>query len=459
MKKVNLKNEKNFDLAFKNHQSNNFKIAEKIYKKVLKINPSHFQAIFYLGSLFFQTKSYNKAKQFLEKSIKIYPQHAFSHHFLGNIFKEIGDNKKARKCFEKAIKIKPDLVAAHNNLGNIFKEEKENKKAKECFEKAIKIQPNLLAAHNNLGIVFHTMKDYQKAIACFKKAILINNKFYMAHYNLGKVYKESKKYSDAIKCFKIANTVRSRAELLESMYFFNGLEFYSKKLKNYSKEDPLNLRIATLAAYASKKEHIKNIYPFCRNPLDYVFIKNLNEEIDSSGEFIKKLYEVLSKSNFIWEPATKTTEGGYHSSGNLFNSTSPIITKLIELIKKEIDAYRIRYKLSKDYFITKWPKKSKIEAWHVKLLKQGYQTSHIHPSGWLSGCFYLKIPKVLKKNEGAIKFTLSGYDYPIDKKLPNLIHVPKNLDIALFPSSLFHETIPFSSKEERHVIAFDVMPK
>ena len=68
-------------------------------------------------------------------------------------------------------------------------------------------------------------------------------------------------------------------------------------------------------------------------------------------------------------------------------------------------------------------------------------------------------PKMLKENQGAIKFTLSGYDYPFVKKLPNLIHIPKVFDIALFPSSLFHATIPFNSQEERHVIAFDLIPK
>ncbi len=66
---------------------------------------------------------------------------------------------------------------------------------------------------------------------------------------------------------------------------------------------------------------------------------------------------------------------------------------------------------------------------------------------------------MLNKNEGAIEFTLSGYDYPYDKNLPSFIHAPKVFDIALFPSSLFHNTIPFSSQEERHVIAFDLIPK
>ena len=92
-------------------------------------------------------------------------------------------------------------------------------------------------------------------------------------------------------------------------------------------------------------------------------------------------------------------------------------------------------------------------------MKKGFQKSHIHPAGWLSGCFYLKIPKKLKKDEGGIRFTLSGYDYPTDKSLPVITHIPKIFDIALFPSSLFHETIPFDTREETHVIAFDLSPK
>ena len=71
---------------------------------------------------------------------------------------------------------------------------------------------------------------------------------------------------------------------------------------------------------------------------------------------------------------------------------------------------------------------------------------------------YLKIPKLLNKNEGSIKFSLIGYDYPYEKNLSNFTHSPKNFDLTLFPSSLFHETIPFNSQDERHCIAFDLIP-
>ena len=54
---------------------------------------------------------------------------------------------------------------------------------------------------------------------------------------------------------------------------------------------------------------------------------------------------------------------------------------------------------------------------------------------------------------------LHGYELPIlEKNYPKKIHRPQIGDILLFPSSLFHKTIPFKKDTDRCVIAFDLMP-
>ena len=63
----------------------------------------------------------------------------------------------------------------------------------------------------------------------------------------------------------------------------------------------------------------------------------------------------------------------------------------------------------------------------------------------------------IKKNEAGIEFSLHGDDYLIkNKKIPTQTIVPKVCDLILFPSSLFHKTIPFKSRDERMMIAFDI---
>ena len=60
-----------FDLALHNHQKNNLKAAEKLYKQILEIKSDHFESTFYLGSLSIQTKNFDRAKQLGPEFVKL----------------------------------------------------------------------------------------------------------------------------------------------------------------------------------------------------------------------------------------------------------------------------------------------------------------------------------------------------------------------------------------------------
>ena len=62
MSKESLYIKKLFNSAQQNHKANNPQVAEKKYKKILKINPNHLNSIFLLGSLYCQFKNFYKAK-------------------------------------------------------------------------------------------------------------------------------------------------------------------------------------------------------------------------------------------------------------------------------------------------------------------------------------------------------------------------------------------------------------
>ena len=77
--------------------------------------------------------------------------------------------------------------------------------------------------------------------------------------------------------------------------------------------------------------------------------------------------------------------------------------------------------------------------------------------GWLSGVIYLKVVPALGKNEGAIEFSLNGRHY-FHPKSPAEVHQPEVGDMILFPSSLHHRTIPFTTDAERIIVSFDLLP-
>jgi len=188
-------------LYFQNHQKNNLKVAENLYKEVLNVNPNHVNAHINLGVIFSAFREFQKAINSYQNAIQINPNHVDALNNLGNSLKELGEYKKAISSYQKAIEIQPDYANAHNNLGLAFQKLGELQKARNCYEKAIQIHLNYANAHNNLGIVFNELREHKKAIGYYEKAIQIDPNYAAAYNNLGKILGELNHVNEAKKYF------------------------------------------------------------------------------------------------------------------------------------------------------------------------------------------------------------------------------------------------------------------
>ncbi len=84
---------------------------------------------------------------------------------------------------------------------------------------------------------------------------------------------------------------------------------------------------------------------------------------------------------------------------------------------------------------------------------------HMHEQGWISGSVYINIPPKLKEDSGNLVVCVdSGTDKTGQGELIKSIDVVTG-SLCLFPSSLYHYTIPFEADEDRIVMAFDVVPE
>ena len=255
---------KNFEFALKNHQENNLKVAEKFYKKVLEINPNHFESTFLLGTLSAQIKNFDLAKQLLLKTIQINPNYADAHNNLGNVLTELKEFEKAKSCYKKAIQINPNYADAHNNLGVALKELGEHQKAISCYKKAIQIQPNHASAHYNLGIVFRELNDFKNAISFYEKAIQIKSNYSEAHHGCGSVFRDLGDFQKAINSFEQAT--KSQPDNLAYLYPLSDLKKeilnpnFRNKIENIIKNDNATKRNMAFGNYLlAKYEHkIKN---------------------------------------------------------------------------------------------------------------------------------------------------------------------------------------------------------
>jgi tetratricopeptide (TPR) repeat protein len=97
-------------------------------------------------------------------------------------------------------------------------------------------------------------------------------------------------------------------------------------------------------------------------------------------------------------------------------------------------------------------------SWSVRLRGGGFHVSHTHPMGWLSSALYVSLPEPPQLGTapaGWISFGRAPEGLGLN--LPAYGQVePKPGRLVLFPSTLWHQTLPFDDGE-RLVIAFDVM--
>lgn len=99
-------------------------------------------------------------------------------------------------------------------------------------------------------------------------------------------------------------------------------------------------------------------------------------------------------------------------------------------------------------------------AWSVQLRPGGFHTDHIHIQGWLSSACYIALPPGVADSptrEGWLKFGEPGI--PTRPPLPAEHFVkPEPGLLVLFPSYMWHGTVPFGGDVPRLTAAFDIVP-
>ena len=173
--------------------------------------------------------------------------------------------------YKKIVEIEPNNYKAHNNLGNALKELGKFKEATTSYRQAIKIQPDYSKAHFNLGNILNDFGKFKEAIPNLLLALKIKPNFNDAHNCLAISYKKLGKFEKAITHYKKANTSESRAQILQCLYVLKKTNEYSKYLSKLCKNDPKNIKGASISTFGSNQLKLDNIYPFCKNPLKFIF--------------------------------------------------------------------------------------------------------------------------------------------------------------------------------------------
>lgn len=167
------------------------------------------------------------------------------------------------------------------------------------------------------------------------------------------------------------------------------------------------------------------------------------------------------------EPVAQSLRGGSQTPGRLFGRPDPRIAALRQALLATIERWIARLPKDPEHpFLSRAARSVRFTgSWSVKLWQSGSHANHFHSEGWMSSAFYVALPPSVQAAAGSAGGPQAGGlqlgQPPVELGLalpPRRVIQPKPGHLALFPSYLWHGTVPFDDPEPRITVAFDMLP-
>ena len=484
---ANYKNHNNLGLAYQKIGKPE-KAIESI-STALQLNPEYGDAFYNLASVLFEEGEIEEAIVNYEQASTLRPKHFGTYNDLGIAKKSVGRFTEAEDCYRAAIEIGPNFADPYYNLGVLKLEEGDMFAAEEYFRKAIELRPNYSEAYLNLGIVLAEFGNLQAAKTTFEEITFFDPTYPQAYALLGKTHfslgneeetikllqqalelepgnleacrelgalsMSKKNYSLAASLYSKSSSLANSAESLKCSFHLDTEEEFLIKLSSYIRNNSINGSIGALVSSSNYKygKAIEN--PFCNNPLKYCLNINLNTFLEFNKIFRNPVVEALKSDSLTYRHQGLLTNGK-QTAGNIFKQDSIKNSKIEDIIRSEIAEYRHQFHRDSEGMFAEWPENYTLNGWLVRMEEGGSLSPHIHANGWLTGSVYINVPSTRQNNEGDL--VLSQYENSTPNLEDSLMMQVSTGHMCLFPSSLYHHTLPFKGEEERIVLAFDVVP-
>jgi tetratricopeptide (TPR) repeat protein len=174
--------------------------------------------------------------------------------------------------------------------------------------------------------------------------------------------------------------------------------------------------------------------------------------------------EILANPNRISTfPVEDEANRGSSRVDNLFTGRRPeLIEAMLGAFEQAVASYVPAARPGFDPWPWARPSVARLRPWGLLQRQAEFEEGHIHPGGWLSGVFYVRVPSAVSSDgpgPGCIEF---GPPTAIAREMPDLAparrYLPREGMLLLAPSHYQHRTIPSGTGEYRISVAFDVVP-
>ena len=180
----------------------------------------------------------------------------------------------------------------------------------------------------------------------------------------------------------------------------------------------------------------------------------------SVDAYLADLGQALERRHpFRGHPLGQSLRHGSQTHEGLLHSDDPAIAAFFQAIDGPIrrhiaglghGADPLRKRITDGYAVA--------GAWSVRLRPGGFHINHVHPMGWISSACYIALPDAVGRgHEGWLKFGEPGVPTRPALEAQHFVK-PEPGMLVLFPSYMWHGTVPFTGDQTRLSVAFDLLP-
>lgn len=477
--------------------------AVDCYRKALSVSAQDLNALNNLGIALHHMQRFQESEQAFLRALQQNPADPEVHMNLGNMLRDQGQLDKAITCYRSAIRQAPNFAPAHGWLGVTLYEAGQEQPAVNALCEAARLDPLNIEIHNNLKRLRWNMDDaalmhdsfrsaceqcpevpdtylnyaeslllsyqFDEAEPVIRQALRLAPRDPRSHSLLGRMYLGRDQLQAALNAHQqsldLGNDPLLAEEASNALLLAGRFDQAREILQHGHGLVPRRSSLLARLAIAMR-ELADPILPQWVDYQQYVFTDFIDvpEGFADLESFNAALHEELKVQHTTPNHALEQSmRGGTQTLNNLFQNPTGLVAVLKRQISKVVDRYIagldddpthpfLRYK-NPDYVFT--------GTWSTILHSAGFDNSHIHNEGWLSGTYYVRVPDLdaqqQRDEEGHIQFGEPPKCFISDHSHQQRAIAPQVGRMALFPSYYWHGVKPFYHHGIRHSVSYDII--
>lgn len=478
------------------------------YQAAVAIEPRYARAWTRIGAIRQRQGAHAEALADLDRAVAASPQFFDAHFYRGNALSGLGRHDEALRALQRADAARPGSFEAVHATADVLRSAGRYEQALSAYWHLLELNPERLETHQEFNQIAWSTGRHDLYLRSFDYArqrlgprsdlLLVEAAFrlcrdeFAAAENLlwqaRRIAPESgeimsllaqslagqQKYEEAYALYDAAiaaepTAMRHRFQLAFALLKDGEAREALEVLERARKVDPLD-QLVLAAQSLAYRELGDSRYQRLADMSSYVRSYDLKPPsgFADAEAFNRALAQELDALHTLKiEPIDQTLRGGTQTTGALFASRAPLLRELVGSVREAVADY-IR-QLPADAAHPMSLRRAGYAgadvdfagSWSCRLASRGYHSNHVHPMGWISSAYYVRLPQGMDdpvNRPGWIKFGESNLALGAQDRPDGHIE-PKVGRLVLFPSFFWHGTVPFSDGGDRLTIAFDAVPK